>query len=44
MIGRHIKYVSSIFVQNFSFVDDDYKKSSFSKETNFKTEAKTLDT
>jgi hypothetical protein len=36
--------MSSIFVQNFSSIDDDHKKLSLSKETNFKTEAETLDT
>jgi hypothetical protein len=34
----------SISFQNFSSIDDDHKKLSLSKETNFKTEAKTLDT
>ncbi len=33
----------SISVQNFSFIDDDRKELSLSKETNFKIEAKTLD-
>jgi hypothetical protein len=33
-----------IFVQNFSSVDDDHKKLSLSKEIDFKTEAKILDT
>jgi hypothetical protein len=33
----------SIFVQNFSSIDDDHKELSLSKETNFKTETKTLD-
>jgi hypothetical protein len=28
---------------NFSSIDDDHKELSFSKETDFKTEAKTLD-
>jgi hypothetical protein len=36
--------MSSISAQNFSFVDDDHKELSLSKETDFKTEAKTLDT
>jgi hypothetical protein len=36
--------MSSIFVQNFSSIGDDHKKLSFSKETNFKIEAETLDT
>jgi hypothetical protein len=31
-----------IFVQNFSFIDDDHKELSLSKETDFKTEAETL--
>jgi hypothetical protein len=34
----------SISFQNFSSIDDDHKKLSLSKETNFKIEAKTLDT
>ncbi len=41
--GRHIKYMSSIYVQNFSSIDDDHKKLSLSKEIDFKTEVKTLD-
>ncbi len=36
--------MSSIFVQNFSSIDDDHKELSLSKETNFKIEAETLDT
>jgi hypothetical protein len=36
--------VSSILTQNFNSIDDEHKEISFSKETNFKTEAKTLDT
>jgi hypothetical protein len=36
--------MSSTFVQNFSSIDDDHKELSLSKETDFKTEAKTLDT
>jgi hypothetical protein len=32
--------MSSIYVQNFSFIDDDHKELSFSKETDFKAEAK----
>jgi hypothetical protein len=32
-----------IFAQNFSSIDDDYKKLSLSKETNFKIKTKTLD-
>jgi hypothetical protein len=35
--------MSSIFVQNFSSIDDDHKELSFSKETDFKTEVETLD-
>ncbi len=35
--------MSSIFVQNFSSIDDDEKKLSFSQETDFKAEAETLD-
>jgi hypothetical protein len=42
--GRHIKYMFSIFVKNFSSIDDDHKKLSLSKETNLKTKAETLDT
>ncbi len=42
--GRHIKYMSSIFIENFSSIDDDHKELSLSKETDFKIEAKTLDT
>ncbi len=41
--GRHIKYMSSISAQNFSPIDDDHKDISLSKETDFKTETKTLD-
>jgi hypothetical protein len=33
----------SIFAQNFSSIDDDHKKISLSKETDFKTETETLD-
>ncbi len=33
----------SIFVQNFSSIDDDHKELSLSKETDFKTKAETLD-
>ncbi len=36
--------MSFIFVQNFSFIGDDHKELSFSKEIDFKTKAKTLDT
>jgi hypothetical protein len=35
--------MSSIFIQNFSFIDDDHKEISLSKETNFKTETETSD-
>jgi hypothetical protein len=35
--------MSSMSVQNFSSIDDDHKELSLSKETNFKTEAETLD-
>jgi hypothetical protein len=35
--------MSSIFVLNFSSIDDDHKEISLSNETGFKTEAKTLD-
>jgi len=35
--------MSSISAQNFSSIDDDYKEISLSKETDFKTETKTLD-
>jgi hypothetical protein len=34
--------MSSISAQNFSSIDDDHKKLSVSKRTNFKTEIKTL--
>jgi hypothetical protein len=33
--------MSSIFVQNFSSIDDDHKEISLSKETDFKTETET---
>jgi hypothetical protein len=36
--------MSSTFGQNFSFIDDDHKKLSLSKETDFKTKVKTLNT
>jgi hypothetical protein len=42
--GRHIRYMSSIFAQNFNYIDDDHKELSLSKETDFKTKAETLDT
>ncbi len=42
--GRHITYMSSTSTQNFSSVDDDHRELSLSKETDFKTEAETLDT
>jgi hypothetical protein len=35
--------MSSIFVQNFSSIDDDHKELSLSKGTDFKTETETLD-
>jgi hypothetical protein len=35
--------MSSIYAQNFSSIDDDHKEISLSKETDFKTETKTLD-
>jgi len=35
--------MSSIFSQNFNFIDVDHKEISLSKETSFKTETKTLD-
>jgi hypothetical protein len=41
--GRHIKYIFSISIQNFSSIDDDHKELSPSKETDFKTKTKTLD-
>ncbi len=43
-LEKHIKYMSSIFSQNFNFIDDDHKEILFSKEIDFKTEAETLDT
>jgi hypothetical protein len=36
--------MSSISTQNFSFIIDDHKELSLSKEINFKTKAKFLDT
>jgi hypothetical protein len=42
--GRHIRYMSSRSVQNFSSIGDDHKELSLSKKTNFKTEVETLDT
>jgi hypothetical protein len=36
--------MSSTSTQNFSSVDDDHRELSLSKETDFKTEAETLDT
>jgi hypothetical protein len=36
--------MSSISAQNFSSIGDDHKELSLLKETNFKTEAETLDT
>ncbi len=41
---KHIKYMFSIYAQNFNSIDDDHKELSLSKETDFKIEAKTLDT
>ncbi len=41
---RHIRYMSSISVQNFSSIGDDHKELSLSKETDFKTKAETLNT
>jgi hypothetical protein len=35
--------MSSISAQKFSSIDDDHKEISLSKETDFKTETKTLD-
>ncbi len=35
--------MSSIYAQNFSSIDDDHKKISLSKETDFKTETETSD-
>jgi hypothetical protein len=35
--------MSSIFAQNFNFIDDDHKEISLSKETDFKTKTKTSD-
>jgi hypothetical protein len=35
--------MSSIYLQNFSFIDDDYKEISLSKETDFKTKTETSD-
>jgi len=35
--------MSSISTQNFSSIDDDHKKISLSKETDFKIETETLD-
>jgi hypothetical protein len=34
----------STSTQNFNSIDDDHKKLSLSKETDFKTKAETLDT
>jgi hypothetical protein len=36
--------MSSTSAQNFSSIDDDHKKLSLSKETDFKIETETLDT
>ncbi len=35
--------MSSIFVQNFSPIDNDHKELSLSKESNFKIKVETLD-
>jgi hypothetical protein len=35
--------MSSISIKKFSFIDDDHKELSLSKETDFKTKAETLD-
>jgi len=35
--------MSSIFIQNFSSIDDDHKELSLSKKTDFKTKTETLD-
>ncbi len=34
----------SMYTQNFSFIDDDHKELSLSKEIDLKTEVETLDT
>jgi hypothetical protein len=39
-----VRYMSSISIQNFSSIGDDHKELSLSKETDFKTQAETLDT
>jgi hypothetical protein len=36
--------MSSISIQNFSSIDNDYKELSLSKEIDFKTKVETLDT
>ncbi len=41
---KHIRYMSSISIQNFNSIDDDHKELSLSKEVDFKIEAETLDT
>ncbi len=41
---RHTRDMSSISTQNFNSINDDHKELSLSKETDFKTEAETLDT
>ncbi len=38
-----MKYMSSIFAQNFSPIDEDHKKIWLTKETNFKTKTETSD-
>jgi len=35
--------MSSILIKNFSFIDDDHKELSLSKEIDFKTKIETLD-
>jgi hypothetical protein len=42
--GRHIRYMSSMYDQYFNSINDNHKEISLSKETDFKTEVKTLDT
>ncbi len=41
---KHIRYMSSISIQNFNSIDDDHKELSLSKEVDFKIETETLDT
>jgi len=40
---RHVRYMSSISIQNFSSIGDNHKELSLSKETDFKTKVETLD-